>query len=618
MTHAHPGDRHPPLQKDARPNGLLGVERDVAWFRSAKIAVPQVPPELVVRAGLRADLDTASRADATLVCAPPGYGKTMLLADWAHTSTGSDTAWVSLDRDDNDPQRLWTSVVAALAACPSVPPDSRLHAPWTWRPSTQPEFLAELTDTVQQLPRPVRLILDDVHELLDPVALHGLHTLLRNRPTGLQLVLSSRFDPPLSLPRLRLTGRLYELRADRLRFSPTETATLLERSGLNLTPTQVDTLHQRTGGWAAGLRLAALALTQTTDRDTFLDQFSGNDSSVADYLTGEILSALPDDTQEFLRVISISDPVPVRAGRQADRPGRRRQPARPPRPPHLATDRHRTTPRRLPHPGTPAHLPDRRPAPPRTHPGRRPAHHRRPLVGRPGPADQRPGPRHPQPQPRTADRAAAPLRHTPDPHRRPRTTTPRARRPRRPSHRVRPLAGPDLRPDPARGRRPARSPGRPAARTAVLAQPRHRRPGRPAHGRRAAGRPDPETLTHRRRPTSTRRPTNQRGDRHQRGDRPRRTVGRTAVGGTHPPGPGHRAARTRRPGRGPHRTRRRTGPGPPPRLPLPDHAMPGAARRHRPHLRRGPHHAGAQHRGDLLRHPTRLASTPPGQPPPPR
>ena len=281
----------------------------------AKIAVPRVLPDLVVRAGLRADLDTASRAGVALVCAPAGYGKTMLLADWAHTSTGSDTgpdtAWVSLDPDDNDPHRLWTSVTAALATCPSVPPDSRLHAPWTWRPSSQPEFLAELTDTVAQLPRPVRLILDDVHELHDPTALHGLRTLLRNRPTGLQLVLSSRFDPPLSLPRLRLTGRLHELRADRLRFSPTETATLLERSGLNLTPTQIDTLHHRTGGWAAGLRLAALALTQTTNPDTFLDQFSGDDSSVADYLTGEILSALPDDTREFLRVISISNPVPT-------------------------------------------------------------------------------------------------------------------------------------------------------------------------------------------------------------------------------------------------------------------------------------------------------------------
>ena len=87
----------------------------------AKIAVPQLPPELVVRAALRADLDTASRADVALVCAPPGYGKTMLLADWAHTSTGSDrsdTAWVSLDRDDNDPKRLWTSVVGRARRLP--------------------------------------------------------------------------------------------------------------------------------------------------------------------------------------------------------------------------------------------------------------------------------------------------------------------------------------------------------------------------------------------------------------------------------------------------------------------------------------------------------------------
>jgi LuxR family maltose regulon positive regulatory protein len=211
-------------------------------------------------------------------------------------------------------------VVTALAACPSVPPTSRLHAPWVWRPDAQPEFLAELADAVQELPRPVRLILDDVHELVDPVALHGLHTLLRNRPAGFQLVLSTRLDPPLSLPRLRLEGRLWELRADRLRFSPAEAATLLEKSGLRLTDAQVDALHERTGGWAAGLRLAALAVTRTTDRDAFLDQFSGNDSSVADYLVGEVLSALPDDIQEFLRVVSICDPVP--SGLAAELSGR--------------------------------------------------------------------------------------------------------------------------------------------------------------------------------------------------------------------------------------------------------------------------------------------------------
>ena len=546
--------------------------RAMSLVPQAKITVPQVPPEMVVRAGLRADLDTASRADATLVCAPAGYGKTMLLADWAHTSTGSDTAWVSLDPDDNDPQRLWTSVVAALAACPSVPPDSRLHAPWTWRPSTQPEFLAELTDTVAQLPRPIRLILDDVHELLDPTALHGLHTLLRNRPTGLQLVLSSRFDPPLSLPRLRLTGRLYELRADRLRFSPTETATLLERSGLNLTPTQVDTLHQRTGGWAAGLRLAALALTRTTDRDTFLDQFSGNDSSVADYLTGEILSALPDDTQEFLRVISISNPVPSRlaakltgredAGSLLDQlthhtslltpTGQQRDAYRIQEllRTYLIADLHRQGPTRAAELHTTA------------------AHW---WAGEDQPInalEHATRSHNPALLTELLHRYAIPLILTGD---------------HGPLRRA--LAGlgaqatasdPWLALTSALARLEAGD--LPAARAdlrnAQIQRPNHDTPElavlHAAVEQLAAPteKPSPTPATD----LSVR-------------DRPRRTVGRTAAGGTRPPGPGHRAAPTRRPGRGPHRTRRRAGPGPPPRLPLPDHAMPGTARRHRLHLR---------------------------------
>jgi LuxR family transcriptional regulator, maltose regulon positive regulatory protein len=227
---------------------------------SAKIAVPQLPPEFVLRAALRAALDAADPADVGLVCAPPGYGKTLLLADWAHTSTGADVAWVGLDPDDNDPKRLWASVVAAVAGCPSVPADSRLHGPWRWRPAGSAEFLAELGDALQRLPRPVRLILDDVHELVDPDTLHGLQIFMRNRPAGVQLVLASRLDPPLSLPPLRLAGRLWELRAAQMRFSPAEAATLLARSGIELTAGQLEVLHARTGGWAAGLRLAALAV----------------------------------------------------------------------------------------------------------------------------------------------------------------------------------------------------------------------------------------------------------------------------------------------------------------------------------------------------------------------
>ena len=258
-----------------------------------KITVPSLPSGFVARAELCAGLDAGTAAEVALVCAPAGYGKTLLLADWSRTSTGVDTAWVGVDRDDNDPRRLWAAVVAAMAGCPSVPQSSRLHGPWAWRAEAQPEFLGELAEALQALPQPLRLILDDVHELVDPVALHGVQILTRIKPASLQLVLSSRLDPPLSLPRLRLQGRLRELRAAQLAFTPAQAAQLLERSGLRLSPQQVEVLHRRTGGWVAGLRLAARAVEQSADREAFLTHFSGDDRSVADYLVGEILSGLP-------------------------------------------------------------------------------------------------------------------------------------------------------------------------------------------------------------------------------------------------------------------------------------------------------------------------------------
>lgn len=276
-----------------------------------KIAVPEVPSDYVTRASLCADLDARAAADVALVCAPPGYGKTLLLADWARTSTAIETAWVGIDRDDNDPRRLWSAVVAAVAGCPSVSGAGRLQPPRAWHPATQPEFIAELAAALAGLPQPIRLILDDVQELVDPHALEGLRTFIRVKPATVQLVLASRFDPPLALPRLRLAGRLRELRAAQLSFTPPQTAVLLENSGLRLSPDQVEVVYGRTGGWAAGLRLAALGLAESGDHAAFLTQFCGDDRSVADYLVGEILCGLPADLQDFLRVTSICDPLPA-------------------------------------------------------------------------------------------------------------------------------------------------------------------------------------------------------------------------------------------------------------------------------------------------------------------
>src|SRR5688500_6480614 len=217
-----------------------------------KITVPRLPPAFVVRSELCAELDAGAAAEVVLVCAPAGYGKTLLLADWSRTSTAVDTAWVGVDGDDNDPQRLWSSVVAAVAGCPSVPQHSRLHDPRAWQPGARPEFIAELADTLQALPGPIRLILDDVHELGDPQVLHSVQSFMRDKPATVQLVLCSRFDPPLSLPRLRLAGRLTELRAAQLSFTPGQAAQLLTNSGLRLSPPQLELLHRRTGGWVAG------------------------------------------------------------------------------------------------------------------------------------------------------------------------------------------------------------------------------------------------------------------------------------------------------------------------------------------------------------------------------
>lgn len=276
-----------------------------------KITVPPLPSRFLRRAGLNDALDAGASADFSLVSAPAGYGKTTLLADWSRSTGLTDTAWIAVDGDDNEPGRLWASIVASLARCAAVPPGNRVRSGPVWRPGAVPELVAELADALTTLPQPVRLVLDDVHELVDPVAVHIVRSLVRSMPATVRIVLAARLDPPLSLPRLRLGGRLQELRMEHLAFSSQEVAALLEASGLHLAPAQVDLLHRRTDGWAAGLQLAVRGLEQAADRDTYLAQFSGAERSVSDYLADEIVAGLPDDVHDFLRLVSVSDPVPT-------------------------------------------------------------------------------------------------------------------------------------------------------------------------------------------------------------------------------------------------------------------------------------------------------------------
>ncbi|HEV7648683.1 MAG TPA: LuxR C-terminal-related transcriptional regulator [Actinophytocola sp.] len=281
-----------------------GGRRRVA---ATKLAAPEPPARLVSRPRLLARLDQAHESLVTLLSAPAGAGKTLLLAEWVSIRGADETAWVSLDADDNDERRFWSAVLDALAGAAPVPagsPLATLAVPPV--PGADPGFLAEVGNALEDLPEPVVLVLDDLQEL---TSVRGLEALLQHHPAGLRLVLSARTDPQLPLARLRLADQLTEIRDADLRFSTAEARVMLATAEIELSHDQLHRLLEQTEGWAAALRLATLALAGSSDPDRFLADFATNDRAVAAYLVDEVLSGLPADMREFLRTVSVLEQV---------------------------------------------------------------------------------------------------------------------------------------------------------------------------------------------------------------------------------------------------------------------------------------------------------------------
>ena len=152
-------------------------------------------------------------------------------------------------------------------------------------------------------------MLDDIHHLRSDEALAGLETLLADAPTTLHVVLMSRRDPRIGLHRLRLSGRLIEIRAANLEFTTDEAGELLQEAGVRVGDTDVARLHERTEGWATGLRLAALSLARHPSPEQFVAEFAGSERTVADYLLGEVLLAQPPEVRDLLLRTCILDRV---------------------------------------------------------------------------------------------------------------------------------------------------------------------------------------------------------------------------------------------------------------------------------------------------------------------
>lgn len=283
----------------------------MATIALSRTTPPALPRDLVPRPALRRVLDEGADRALTLVCAPPGFGKSLLLAEWVRRCPQAPAVWVSLDEEDDDPRQFRSVLLEALRDSPAVPASSGLQRLLVSRTGLDRDLLDELCAALGELPRPLRLILDDVHHLRSAPVVEDLRTLVRGSGPALQLVVASRLDPPLPLSRLRLDDELCELRAGQLRFSEAETALLFERGGVRLGPDHRGVLQDRTGGWPAGLRLAQRSLHGHPDPDRFVTAFSGDECSVSDYLIGEVLAGIGDVAREVLRRTSIADPVPA-------------------------------------------------------------------------------------------------------------------------------------------------------------------------------------------------------------------------------------------------------------------------------------------------------------------
>jgi LuxR family transcriptional regulator, maltose regulon positive regulatory protein len=293
---------------------------------TTKLSIPPERPDWVLRARLIEQLDRASGKKLVLVSAPAGFGKTTLVASWLHSlGDREDTrvAWLSLDEDDNDPIRFLAHLIATLQTI-----DQGIGQ--TARPFLEVAHIPRLTHPMTLLINDIAalqwqsiLVFDDYHVIDHAELQTSITFFLDHLPPHCHLIVTTREEPPLPLPRLRAKGEVLELRLQDLRFIGEETATFLNRTMcLALTAEAVQTLEDRTEGWVAGLQMAALSLRgqtgqtgQTGPAQTpvlnqtawDIDAFGGGHRYVIDYLAAEVLRQQPGEFRAFLRQTAILD-----------------------------------------------------------------------------------------------------------------------------------------------------------------------------------------------------------------------------------------------------------------------------------------------------------------------
>jgi LuxR family transcriptional regulator, maltose regulon positive regulatory protein len=266
-------------------------------------------PGLIRRDDLVAALVRAVQKRVTIISAPAGSGKTSLLRAWAD-QPGPDCriAFMTVRPGQHDMQLFWLTMLGAVRAAAGIS-DGRAQLPPAAPGSGGTAMVDKVISELEGSSDGLVLVIDDLHELRSPEAAAQLTALLTRLPPGIRAVVATRRDLPLRLHKLRLADDLAEIRAAQLRFTEHETRLLLAAAGIALPDHVAGMLHQRTEGWAAGLRLAVLSLAGHSDPERFVAEFSGSDRTVAEYLMAEMLERQPAEVQDLLLRTSVLDRV---------------------------------------------------------------------------------------------------------------------------------------------------------------------------------------------------------------------------------------------------------------------------------------------------------------------
>jgi LuxR family transcriptional regulator, maltose regulon positive regulatory protein len=282
---------------------------------ATKLYMPASRAGLLPRPRLKERLETILATRLTLVSAPAGFGKSSLISNWIHThpqfsSPGFRSAWLSLDREDDDPARFWEYFLAVFKTLKL----DQVHleqAQVLLQGQENPPYPLILTDLINQIADLEIcgvIVLDDLHVIQSPLIFEGLIFLVEHLPSQLHLIFCTRSDPPFPLGRWRVRGLLNEIRSAQLRFSLEEAAQYFNQSmGLHLADQHIRDLENRTEGWIAGLQMAALSLLDQDQAaiSNFISGFSGQHHLILDYLTDEVLRRQPEPVQNFLLKTSI-------------------------------------------------------------------------------------------------------------------------------------------------------------------------------------------------------------------------------------------------------------------------------------------------------------------------